>query len=452
MSKSIFREKNFMLIWIGSLVSQVGDEINSIAISIWVLLNTGSPIQMGQVYIFNKIAKLIFSVFSGSLVDTFNKKKVMYIADFARGLSALLIATVFLLKIDINSKMILLYVISAFNGIFDSLFKPASNSIIPEIIDQGMLMKANSVFRISGEILSIAASIFAASFVIIFGYIPSVIFNGISFIFSGITEMFIKYESKDKKVFQLSKQFGMLKEGFGYLIKQKKLLVITLSAGFINFATVPLFQNVIRFSFKGILNRKNIDQSNIFRLIKSYGTEKVVGNGLAFLSAVLAISISIGIIAGSLLILTNRMKKYRLHYTYIVSIMLIAISLFLFSYTLGPTPIGNAGLTSIVICISLGGIIYGMGSGIFNVSFISLIQMEVDKDFRGRFFSIKNVLIGMLDPLGVFIFAMLSQRYPLYYVYFLTNGAYLVVIAFAAAKYISKQIEPQSSDLACNHL
>ena len=74
MSKNIIKNKNFIFLWIGHLISHAGDAVYAIALP-WLILDmTGSKMQTALVLINAYLPALIFGLSAGVLVDKYNRK------------------------------------------------------------------------------------------------------------------------------------------------------------------------------------------------------------------------------------------------------------------------------------------------------------------------------------------------------------------------------------------
>src|SRR6267142_2179414 len=78
------RNHDFNLLWVGQVVSDLGGNISAIAFPLLVLTTTGSPAKAGIVAAARSLPELGFAVPAGALVDRWNQKRVMIIADCAR--------------------------------------------------------------------------------------------------------------------------------------------------------------------------------------------------------------------------------------------------------------------------------------------------------------------------------------------------------------------------------
>src|SRR5262245_41906883 len=118
--------RDFQLLWLGSIVSVLGSRISSIAYALLVLALTGSPIDAGLVGFTATIPYILVQLPAGALVDRWNRKRVMIVCDIARALA--LGSIVLALAFDAIS-IIQLMIVSFLEGslyVFHSLAEPAA--------------------------------------------------------------------------------------------------------------------------------------------------------------------------------------------------------------------------------------------------------------------------------------------------------------------------------------
>src|ERR1051326_7936728 len=84
---SIWRNSNFMLLWSGQTVSQIGTGITQTAFPLLVWDITHSAAQVGLVGALGTLPYLLFSLLVGALIDRWNRKLVMILCDTGRALN-----------------------------------------------------------------------------------------------------------------------------------------------------------------------------------------------------------------------------------------------------------------------------------------------------------------------------------------------------------------------------
>jgi len=71
------RHRDFRLLWIGQLVSTVGDQIQVVAIAWHVYVLTGSALQLGLVGAARAIPFLLLTLFGGAAADMVDRRRLL---------------------------------------------------------------------------------------------------------------------------------------------------------------------------------------------------------------------------------------------------------------------------------------------------------------------------------------------------------------------------------------
>lgn len=115
MNKSLWKQRNFMLLWSGQLVSWIGTEVSGIALPLVVLALTGSPAQAGGVAAIRGLVYIFWAIPAGVIIDQLDRKTVMVVANLGSGLAMGSIALALAFH---NLSVIQLYIVSAVEGSF----------------------------------------------------------------------------------------------------------------------------------------------------------------------------------------------------------------------------------------------------------------------------------------------------------------------------------------------
>ena len=84
---SLWRNRDFMLLWNGQLLSNVGSQVSLLAFPLLVLAITRSPAQAGLVGALRSLPFALLCLPAGALIDRWDRKKVMLICDTGRALA-----------------------------------------------------------------------------------------------------------------------------------------------------------------------------------------------------------------------------------------------------------------------------------------------------------------------------------------------------------------------------
>ena len=86
---SLWRHRDYLLLWGGQVVSNVGSGVSQIAFPLLVLAVTHSPAQAGFVAAARALAYVVFVLPAGALVDRWDRKRLMIYCDVGRALCLL---------------------------------------------------------------------------------------------------------------------------------------------------------------------------------------------------------------------------------------------------------------------------------------------------------------------------------------------------------------------------
>jgi len=130
---SLLKNRNFMLLWSGQLVSWVGTEITNIALPLIVLALTGSTVQAGSIAAIRGAVYALWAIPAGALIDRWNRKTVMVIANLGSGLAMGSIYVALLLK---HLTIPQLYLAGAIEGSFFVFASLARFTAFPLVVSK----------------------------------------------------------------------------------------------------------------------------------------------------------------------------------------------------------------------------------------------------------------------------------------------------------------------------
>ena len=248
--RSVLRNKNFMLTFLGALVSNVGSLFYSFAVSFYILKITENNALIQGLYLaVGGGVYVVVTLFGGVISDRFNKAKIMYICDYLKG--GLIIGFTLLLMFAIRSttaQVIGLFVVAVFSNAIAGIFTPASAALLPQIVEEEQFQQAQSLFSILSSFQAIIGVVLAG---VMYSFIPleALFFIvGGCYILSAISEMFIRYESsvekRDEKL-TVRAVFADIKDGFVYLSTIKPLMIMMACILFLNFFFAPVDSNFL---------------------------------------------------------------------------------------------------------------------------------------------------------------------------------------------------------------
>ena len=237
--------KNFVLLWQGQFVSLFGVQAYAIAMMFWIKHQTGSATLMGLVMMVSQIPGVVLGPISGVFVDRYSRWKIIVGCDLIRGIITIaLAALVFLIPDEKNTIIVALFTVGLLSSIASAFFNPAITAAIPELVPPEQLMKANSMHAFSYQISNAVGQGIGGVLFRILGASMLFFIDGITYIFSAISEMFITIPQNfpDKKTnakSAFSRIFDDIKEGFLFIWQNKGMRDLFFTATLLNFFLVP---------------------------------------------------------------------------------------------------------------------------------------------------------------------------------------------------------------------
>lgn len=403
--KKIFKNRNFFLLFQGTLVSAIGNSLYNFAIGWYILDLTGSPVQMGTYMATGAIIMLILTPFSGVIADRFDKVKIVYLTDFVRGIAILAAGYAIFQDLSLNQSMIVLYsatIVLAING---ALFNPASGSLMPELVEQNEYQTAGSAMSMINSIQGIVGILLGGVLYSLLGVGWIFIINAATFIFSGISEMFIRNPHTDRGKLDITSGLRDMKEGFMYLVGKRGLMHMMVGFAILNFAFIPIMANGFPYLFNVVLEVDAFDYSMV-QVAWSIGT--LIG------------AIAIGSIA-------TRLKIFKSTFIGLLAMMagFLGISFFINQIITGSMTY-QAFFWSIAVLMASIGIMNMYLNIPLNAGFMRAIEPE----YRGRAFSVVGTMSQAAVPLAMFLGGILIELQGIMFVAYSSIIILLLILVY----------------------
>ena len=144
--------RRFTILWIGQMVSQLGDRMAYISIPLFIASLQGSSLQLGIAYALENAPVLIIGLVGGVFIDRLRVRWLMIAADVIRALLFLALAVVASGDIigERTGQVLVVFAVAFMVGGLTNLFETALLTIIPDVVEGKFLARANG--RISATI------------------------------------------------------------------------------------------------------------------------------------------------------------------------------------------------------------------------------------------------------------------------------------------------------------
>lgn len=365
------KNKNFIIIVIGQIISLFGNAIQRFSMSLYLLAFTGSTATFANILAISTIPYILFAPIAGRLSDNINRKKIMVYLDL---FCAMLIGVYAFILLRGNDSALIVGTVMFMLSVCATLYGPAVTASIPQIVEEEKLTSANGIINQVGSVVNFVGPILAGLLYGLLGIKVIVIVNAVSFFAAAIMEMFLdipdvandKVVSEDEIVADkdnekvlsmgfLKKSFVDMKESFVYLKNEKKIVLgIIASYALCNIFLVPILSIVAPYFINVFLGLS----SEIYGIVEAVCV--------------------LGMILGGLWISVkpNMFSMKKVHYTYFPMIAGVIVM-----STLGFIKINNYVLAGM---FALGGLAIMLSLSLSNVLTLTFIQKQVPGEMLGR--------------------------------------------------------------------
>jgi MFS family permease len=368
--------RNFSLLLSGQLVSQIGDKFHMLAVAFLVLQTTGSPAKMGLVLFCSVFPNMLLGIIAGAIVDRYNRKTIIVCADLIRGLIVLTLGVLYYLGALTFPILLLAQVLLS---VCTAFFDPAIPAIIPQIVKQEHLARANSRAQFVSGIAMIVGPTLGGLAVAWVGYLPVFVINACSYLFSAVFESIIRLPALERASSGRIKMVDDIVDGCRYVYRRKSLVVILVMVGLIHFfvGSIEVVIPVLATDLKGE-GAQNIGYIQTF-----FGLGMVI---TAFILGIRSIA--------------GKEVRFLFGGVFLIGLLLLTMGGFHMS---GIRII----LPFLILFLAIGGAVIFAGT-----SFRTILQKDVDEMMMGRVFGFVSSVGNISIPLATLIFGILMEYVP----------------------------------------
>jgi MFS family permease len=186
--------RGFRFLWLGQVVSQMGDWFDTVAVYTIALRLTGSSRSVALIMVARFLPTVFLGPLAGVIADRFSRRAIMIGSDIVRAIVVL--GFLFVRRPD---QMWLVYVLTVFQLAFSSFFEPAKTAAIPSIVSDRELVPANAIAAVTWSVmLTMGAAIggFVAGW---FGTDAAFVLDSLTFIASAILISVVSFPVRPKR-------------------------------------------------------------------------------------------------------------------------------------------------------------------------------------------------------------------------------------------------------------
>ena len=425
--RNVFAGRNFRLVFFGALVSELGAVLYSFAVSFYILeISNNNAFLQGLYLALCGVAMLVLTPVGGVLGDRFNKARIMYVCDYLKG-SLIILATVLMLLFrEPDAHIVILFVLGIVGNAISGIFNPASGALIPRIVDEDKIQQANSYFTIKSSLESILGIVLAG---ILYAALPiyTLFFLvGASFVASGLSEMFIRYDHTPSQE-QLTVKLALkdMRDGLVYLKTKKSILAMLGAILFINFFFSPITGNFLPYFIKTDL----------------YSAPSYIFSGFLtpeLWSSVVSVFFGVSSLVGAV-ILSAAKQPEKCGHKVAVRICVLAVLVILWTLSYWYFVDCGVSLNAFLVSLCVGTLIMGFFISYINIPTSTALMRVVDEDMLSKVNSITSIgSQGMIPIASVLAGAILQSMGSTPLLVFCSVGFTVTAILMLANKAIKE--------------
>ena len=367
------------MLWLGQVVSQMGDWFNTIALYTIILNLTGSGRAVGLLMVARFVPSFVFGPVSGVLADRFSRRSIMIVSDVLRALVVL--GFLFVRRAD---QLWIIYLLTVMQLALSTFFEPAKTAAIPSIVSDRELVAANAISSVTWSVMLTLGAAIGGLITGWFGTDVSFVLDALTYVLSAALIACVrlpKRPAREKRELTFARATGITQtiEGARYVKRRPRVLALLL--------VKPAWG-----LGGGILTLLAVFGERIFPVRNSAAL------GIGFLFAARGIGTAVGPIVARRI---SGEGKKRMQVSIGISFLIGAIGYIAF-----------ASATNFVLALIVLGIAHTGGSILWVFSTV-LLQRDVEDSFRGRVFAAELALLTLTMAASNYVVGELLDRFRL---------------------------------------
>jgi len=371
--------RNWRNLWLGQIVSLLGDWFNLIASASLIATLTDSGFAIGGLFIVRALAPFLISPFAGVIADRYNRKYILIGCDLAR----VVVVLGFLFVKDAEFAWVI-YALTAIQLAIGGIFFTARRSITPDIVAPHEIGPANAVGSATWSVMLALGAAIGGLVSGAFGVYTAFAIDSVTFIVSALIISRVQYQIPDEvtqarsvSIFRFHEQYL---EGLRYLKRYPEILAITLHKAALQLTLSSGYE---------------IAQVQIAKDIFPIGVAGAISLGLLY--AVSGVGSGVGPIAARAF---TGDRLSRLRRTIALGYLIAGLGLIIIS-TLQSFPM-----------VILGGLLRSTGGGIAWVFSTQILLQLVPTHIRGRVFSFEQACFALTSSIAAATSGILLDVFP----------------------------------------
>jgi MFS family permease len=218
------RNRNYRYLWLGSVVSQLGDWFNLIAAAEIITNMTNSGVAISYLFLARFLPLFLFSPLAGVLADRYSRRQIMIVSDLLRALTVL-----GFLFVQATGQIWFFYLLTVMQFILSALFTPARSAVLSNVVQKNELVAANALDSLTWSTMLALGAFLGGVVAAVLGAEAAFVLDALTFVLSAwFISRIVIVATDRKKVAQASSGWFDFVDGFRYLWHEPFILGIAL--------------------------------------------------------------------------------------------------------------------------------------------------------------------------------------------------------------------------------
>lgn len=409
---TLWRNRNFLLLWLAQVVSGTGDVFYTIGVMVHVFEQTGSALQTTGVLVSQSLPRFLLGPVAGAAVDQYPRRRVMIAMDIVRAVLVGLLL-LFVGRGEINLWGI--YFVVAGIAAASTFYQPARIAIIPSIVVRNDLVQANSIMVGTMQGTMALGYMLGGLLALRLEFAAFVVFDLVTFLVAAFLTFWIRNEKR--RAGDMGEKpasvplLQSIQDGYAYL-KEDPVVRPLVVMEVLEHIPHGIWTSALMLVFVEKALNANVDAWGFMSAL--YFGGMIVGAVLASLAA----------------------KRLERRPGLIISGNAVASGVLTLLYSLSPT----------AVFASLLAFFFGPPNAVRDVVQDTLLQTTADEEMLGRVYAMREMFRWITFMGAGLVFAWLADRMSIRAIYLAGGVMYLgtAVYAYANKALRNSQITPDA--------
>src|SRR5690242_18873208 len=235
-SGRLWRHSDFLKLWTGQTVSELGSQVSGLAIPLLAALSLhASPLQFSLLGVMGFLPFILFALPAGVWVDRLHRRYILIVGDAARAVLLAIIPILWALgALQVWHLLVLEFLI----GVCTVFFDVAYQSYLPALIKRDDLIDGNSKLQLTASVASVSGPPMAAGLMAAIGAANAILADCASFVISTVFMISMRHREtppRPEPGQMRPKMWPQVKEGLNWVARHPWLRSIAMCTGTSNF-------------------------------------------------------------------------------------------------------------------------------------------------------------------------------------------------------------------------